>query len=72
MPLIVTPTDNLSAADAAMHDGIGIPHRYWAHLTIGLAVTMSAMDGSIANVSLPTLVRVLHISPADSIWVVNA
>jgi DHA2 family multidrug resistance protein-like MFS transporter len=55
-----------------MHDGIGIPRRYWAHLTIGLAVTMSSMDGSIANVALPTLVRVLHVSPADSIWVVNA
>ncbi len=70
----MSTADTLStaAADAALQDGIGIPRRYWAHLTIGLAVTMSSMDGSIANVALPTLVRVLHVSPADSIWVVNA
>jgi len=33
---------------------------------------MSVMDGTIANVALPTFVSVLHISPADSIWIVNA
>ncbi len=58
--------------EIAERDGIAIPRRYWAHLAIGLAVTMSSMDGSIANVALPTFVRVLHVSPASSIWVVNA
>jgi len=33
---------------------------------------MSSMDGSIVNVALPTIAHVLHISPASSIWVVNA
>jgi DHA2 family multidrug resistance protein-like MFS transporter len=70
----VSPADAIFARgnQAATDDGIAIPRRYWAHLTIGLAVVMSSMDGSIANVALPTLVRVLHVSPADSIWVVNA
>jgi DHA2 family multidrug resistance protein-like MFS transporter len=70
----LSPADTLSATptDTAIPDGIAIPRRYWAHLTIGLAVTMSSMDGSIANVALPTLVRVLHVTPAASIWVVNA
>jgi len=70
----LSTADSLSATptDTPIPDGIGIPRRYWAHFTIGLAVAMSSMDGSIANVALPTLVRVLHVSPADSIWVVNA
>jgi DHA2 family multidrug resistance protein-like MFS transporter len=33
---------------------------------------MSSMDGSIVNVALPAIVHVLHISPASSIWIVNA
>jgi DHA2 family multidrug resistance protein-like MFS transporter len=61
-----------SVLTAAEIDGIAAPRRYWAHLAIGMAVTMSSMDGSIANVALPTIVHVLHISPASSIWVVNA
>ena len=57
---------------AAERDGIPMPRRYWAHLAIGLAITMSSMDGSIANIALPTFVRVLNVTPAASIWVVNA
>ena len=57
---------------AAERDGIPMPRRYWAHLAIGLAITMSSMDGSIANIALPTFVRVLNVTPSASIWVVNA
>jgi DHA2 family multidrug resistance protein-like MFS transporter len=60
------------AATLDIADGVGVPQRYWAHLAIGIGVIMSSMDGSIANVALPTLVRVLHVTPAKSIWVVNA
>jgi DHA2 family multidrug resistance protein-like MFS transporter len=57
---------------AAELDGIPAPRRHLAHLAIGLAVTMSSMDGSIANIALPAIVHALHVTPAASIWVVNA
>jgi DHA2 family multidrug resistance protein-like MFS transporter len=53
-------------------DGLPIPQRYWAILTIGLGLTLAVMDGAIANVALPTIGRDLGITPAASIWVVNA
>jgi DHA2 family multidrug resistance protein-like MFS transporter len=53
-------------------DGLPIPQRYWAILTIGLGLALAVMDGAIANVALPTIGRDMDISPAASIWVVNA
>lgn len=53
-------------------DGLAVPQRYWAILTIGLGLTMAVLDGAIANVALPTIARDLNASPASSIWVVNA
>lgn len=53
-------------------DGLPVPRRYWAIITVGLAVVMAVLDGAIANVALPTIARDLEASPAASIWVVNA
>ncbi|MCC6608752.1 MAG: MFS transporter [Burkholderiales bacterium] len=53
-------------------DGLPLPQRKRAMFAIGLAVTMSVLDGAIANVALPTIARNLHAAPADSVWVVNA
>ncbi len=53
-------------------DGVAIPQRYWAILTIGIAVTMAVMDTAIANIALPAIARDVQASPSDSIWVVNA
>ena len=39
---------------------------------IGLAIMMAVLDGTIANVALPTIARDLNATPADSVWVVNA
>jgi DHA2 family multidrug resistance protein-like MFS transporter len=52
--------------------GLPFPQRYWAILTVAFGITLSVLDGAIANVALPTIARTLHASPADSIWVVNA
>jgi MFS transporter, DHA2 family, multidrug resistance protein len=52
--------------------GLPTPQRYWAVLTVMLAVSMSVLDGAIANIALPTIARDLGTSPASSIWVVNA
>jgi MFS transporter, DHA2 family, multidrug resistance protein len=46
--------------------------RYWAVGTIWLALTLSVLDGSIANVAWPTIAADLHSPAADSVWVVNA
>lgn len=53
-------------------DGLPIPARYWAMLTVGLGVTMAVLDGSIANVALPTIARDVGATPADAVWIVNA
>jgi DHA2 family multidrug resistance protein-like MFS transporter len=52
-------------------DGLPIPQRYWAILTIALGLILAVMDGAIANIALPTIARDLDASPAFSIWIVN-
>jgi DHA2 family multidrug resistance protein-like MFS transporter len=52
-------------------DGLPLPQRYWAILTVALGIVMAVMDGAIANIALPTIAQDLHASPAFSIWVVN-
>ena len=41
-------------------------------LAIGLAIMMAVLDGTIANVGLPTIATDLHAGAADAVWVVNA
>jgi len=53
-------------------DGVPLPARYWAILTIGLGLTLAVLNGAIANVALPAIGRDLHTDPATSIWVVNS
>jgi len=53
-------------------DGLPTPQRYWAAATIWLALALSVLDGSIANVALPTIAADLNAPAADSVWVVNA
>lgn len=52
-------------------DGLPLPQRYWAIVTIALGIVMAVIDGSIANVALPTIAGDLNASPAFSIWIVN-
>lgn len=53
-------------------DGLPTPRRYWSVLAIWLAIAMAVLDGSIANVALPTIARELRTDAATSIWIVNA
>jgi MFS transporter, DHA2 family, multidrug resistance protein len=62
----------VTAGTSAQQDGLPTPQRYWAATTIWLALTLSVLDGSIANVALPTIAADLNAPAADSIWVVNA
>jgi MFS transporter, DHA2 family, multidrug resistance protein len=52
-------------------DGLPLPQRNWAIVTIALGIVMAVMDSAIANVALPTIARDLDASPAFSIWIVN-
>ncbi len=49
-----------------------MPQRIWAIVAVAFGVSLSVLDGAIANVALPTIAHVLDVSPADSIWIVNA
>jgi MFS transporter, DHA2 family, multidrug resistance protein len=56
---------------AAETDGLPWEQRRWAIIAIAMAVAMSSLDGSIANVALPTMARDLKVTPAQIVWVVN-
>ncbi|HWL19594.1 MAG TPA: MFS transporter, partial [Bradyrhizobium sp.] len=45
-------------------DGLPLPQRQWAILTIALGLIMAVMDGAIANVALPTIAKDLDAAPA--------
>ena len=53
-------------------NGLPMPRRLWAILAVTFGVALSVLDGTIANVALPTIAHELGVSSADSIWVVNA
>ncbi len=53
-------------------DGLPPRERLLAIVTIALCVIMAVLDGSIANIALPTIAAELGTTPASSVWVVNA
>ena len=61
----------MSSSPVESNDGLPVPRRYWAILTIALGLVLAVMDGAIANIALPTIARDLNASPAFSIWIVN-
>jgi hypothetical protein len=56
----------------AVHDGLKNPQRLLALMTLGMATAMAVLDGAIVNVALPIMARDLAVSPATSVWIVNA
>jgi MFS transporter, DHA2 family, multidrug resistance protein len=53
-------------------DGLPLPQRYWAILTLVIGMVVSVLDTAIVNIALPTIARDLDASAAQSIWVINA
>jgi hypothetical protein len=39
----------------SLPDGLPLPRRRWAFATVVLGVTLAVLDGSVANVALPTI-----------------
>ena len=62
----------MTPAPALSTDGLPAPQLNWAVLAILMALVMAVLDSAIANIALPTIARDLHVTDADSIWVVNA
>jgi DHA2 family multidrug resistance protein-like MFS transporter len=66
-------TDAAVRLTAEAHpDGLPAQTRWVAMLAVGIAVSMSVLVGSIANIALPTIAEDMQATPAESIWVVNA
>jgi MFS transporter, DHA2 family, multidrug resistance protein len=59
-------------AEAAVGDGLPAEQRRWAMFTYLIGLSMSVLDGNIANTALPSIASQLGASPEASIWVVNA
>lgn len=53
-------------------DGLPAPRRYYALATIIVGLTLAVLDGTIANVALPTIAQDFNATAASSIWIVNA
>jgi DHA2 family multidrug resistance protein-like MFS transporter len=58
--------------DRVFPDGLPPSQRRWAILTQALVIALAVLDGAIANIALPSIASDLQVSPADSIWVINA
>ncbi len=58
-------------AAAAAPDGLPKPRIYWAWATLMVGLTLAVIDGTIANVALPTIAADFSTAPAASIWIVN-
>jgi DHA2 family multidrug resistance protein-like MFS transporter len=57
---------------APVPDGLPPATRGLALAAVGIAVALSVLVGSIANVALPTMAADFAVTPAASVWVVNA
>jgi DHA2 family multidrug resistance protein-like MFS transporter len=53
-------------------DGLPPKLRFWAVVTVGLAVFLTVIDQMVVNVALPTIGADLGASPAATVWIVNA
>ncbi len=53
-------------------DGLPNPQRMLAFTTLGMAISMAVLDGTIVTVALPTMARQFAVAPENAIWIVNA
>lgn len=56
---------------STIQDGLPKPRIYWAWATLMVGLTLAVIDGTIANVALPTIAADFSAGPAASIWIVN-
>ncbi len=64
--------DTIRLHEPDLSDGLPQPQRWRAMLAVAIAIAMSVLVTSIANIALPTIAHDRDATPAASIWVVNA
>ena len=52
-------------------DGLPMPKRIWAVVSVGFALCMSVLDINIINIVLPTLSHDFGTTPAVTTWIIN-
>ena len=52
-------------------DGLPVPQRYLAILAVSAGTALAVIDGTVANVALPTIARALGISSSKAVLVVT-
>jgi DHA2 family multidrug resistance protein-like MFS transporter len=53
-------------------DGLNGPQRYLAIMVISCATILTAMDSTLVNIALPTMMVDLNVSAASSVLIINA
>lgn len=61
----------IQKSPSAVPDGLPKPRIYWAWATLMVGLTLAVVDGTIANVALPTIAADFSAGPSASIWIVN-
>jgi len=54
------------------HDGLDGPQRYLAIMVVSCATILTAMDSTLVNIALPTIMGELNVSAASSVLIINA
>ncbi len=62
----------MKSETAIASDGLPQPQRFWAIVTTAIAVFLTVVGASVANVALPTIAADLGVEPSAAVWIVNA
>nr|WP_314075591.1 MFS transporter [uncultured Roseococcus sp.] len=62
----------MSQSARAEPDGLPQPRRAYASICLAAGIAISVLDSSMVNIALPSVARTLDLTPAESVWVVNA
>lgn len=65
----MTSVESPGSFAASTPDGLPMPRRFWAILTLMVSLAISALDVTMANVALPAIAADLGIEPRKVVWV---
>jgi DHA2 family multidrug resistance protein-like MFS transporter len=64
--------NNKQVAEAPFaSDGLAKPRIYAAVAAVSFGTIVTSVDGTIANIALPTLARDLHVQPSEAVLVIT-
>ncbi len=69
--MIAELKDNQVPAVPESWEGLPQPRRYAAVAAVSFATIVTSVDGTIANIALPTLARDLHVQPSAAVLVIT-